>query len=104
MEKDNGSYWRFLFYSLLYFTSNIGGKMLKTISKEEMYLICQRLISQANLSQQKVVISAGEHILARETIIVCNEMINLLDLMPQLERAVKLEGLVKELHNHLHNH
>jgi len=70
--------------------------MLKTMSREEMYLLCQELKKEALKGLNAY--HPSDNIMA-----ITNEMIYLLDQMPLLEKLVKLGYLVKEVHNHIHN-
>lgn len=74
--------------------------MLKWSTREEVYMACSRLIQEVNLHGE----TKGKYKQFSQDIrMVAIEMKEILDQIPQLERAVKLEGLVKDLYNHLEN-
>lgn len=76
--------------------------LLKNVSPEEMYLVCARLKNEVALNQD-IIATVGNHSFSHDILTVCNEMIELLDQMPQLERDGKLASLIKEVYNHVNN-
>lgn len=67
---------------------------LINLSKEELYLKIVAVKNQA---------SVGKIPNFDDIITLCNELLGLLDQLPEIENALKLARLVKDLHNHVHN-
>ena len=62
--------------------------------KETLYLMCARVKSLLALKKQPE---------SEDLMTITNELLNVLDLIPVLDKAVKCMSIMKEFHNFAHN-
>jgi hypothetical protein len=67
---------------------------LTNLDKESLYMMLTRVKNQA---------SRGQVPNFDEIVIICNELLGLVDQLHDFEKALKLSQLFKDIHNHVHN-
>ena len=79
---------------------------LTNLDKETLYLKCSRLkdeFSTWGKSGKIVINDLGQKEIRQDVITVCNELIDLIDQLPEFEKALEGMKLIKEFRNFASN-